>query len=57
MKGLYKDEISPNKIDIKKYVTNYINTNNSKFNSTDNIFNSSIKSAMSINIPRETFNL
>ena len=49
------NRITRNKIDIKKYVTNYINTNNSKFNSTDNIFNSSIKSTMSINIPRETF--
>jgi len=49
------NRVTRNKIDIKKYVTNYNNTNNSKFNSTDNIFNSSIKSTMSINIPRETF--
>ena len=48
------NKVGRNKIDVKKYITNY-STNNSKINSSDNLFNYSKNSNMSISIPRETF--
>ena len=50
------NKLSRNKINIKKNVSYYnYSTNNSKINSTDNIFNSSKKSILSVSIPKETF--
>ena len=50
------NKISRNKINIKKNISQYnYSTNNSKINSTDNIFNISKKSIMSVSIPRDTF--
>ena len=50
------NKISRNKINMKKTLSNYnYSTNNSKINSSDNIFNNSKKSIMSISIPKETF--
>ena len=50
------NKLSRNKINAKKNLSYYnYSTNNSKINSTDNIFNSSKKSILSVSFPRETF--
>ena len=50
------NKMSRNKRNMKKNITYYnYSTNNSKINSTDNIFNSSKKSILSVSIPKDTF--
>ena len=51
------NKLSRNKIgNIKRNISYYnYSTNNSKINSTDNIFNCSKKSILSVSIPKETF--
>ena len=50
------NKISRNKINIKKNISHYnYSTNNSKVNSSDNLFNTSKKSIMSVSIPKDTF--
>ena len=49
------NKISRNKINIKKNISHYnYSTNNSKINSSDNLFNTSKKSIMSVSIPKDT---
>ena len=50
------NKLSRNKINIKKTISYYNNSiNNSKINSSDNIFNNSKKSILSVSIPKDTF--